>query len=209
MDSVKRSGKLKIVGSQFKNSINYELSNINESMQFVQDVAHKIQIWNLVIAGKGVAQMREEVKFHLTAEEEIDQLNEFISEESTWSEVMKQIICYVPCIMHCENRGGIKIFETLLMEGLSNAQGDFLPEHTGDTIVKRETAYIKGVEDFLNTSTLGSEGNMTQYQVLLEKKGKATKNIRVLHTENYRMRRVSDKLDHIVNMSVIHSDKDE
>ena len=161
---------MKLVGSHFKNSIDYEPSNINESMQFVQDLAHKMQIQNLVTAGKGVAQMIEEVKSHLTAEAEMDELIEFISKESTRSEVMKRIICYVPCIMHCENRGGIKKIETLLMEDLSNAQGELLPEHTGDTISKRETTYIEGVEDFLNTSALGSEGNMAQYQVLLEKK---------------------------------------
>ena len=204
IEEVKKHGKLKLVGLQFKHSIDYEPSNIEESMTFVQVLANEMRIRNLATAGKSVAQMREEVKSHLTAEAEMDELIQFIGEESTRSEVMSRILRYVPCILHCENRCGIKIFETLLMEGLSNAQGELLPDHSDDTIGKRETTYIASVETHLNTSALGSEGNIAQYQVPLEKKkGQATKNIGVVNMENYRMRNVIDELDHIIDISVV------
>ena len=51
--------------------------------------------------------MREEIRTHLKAEAEMRELIEFIGEESTREDVMEQIICYVSCIMHAENRCGI------------------------------------------------------------------------------------------------------
>ena len=59
---VQKSGKLKLVGPQFKHSIDYLPADIEETMSFVQDLAHEMEICNLETAGKSVAQMREEIK---------------------------------------------------------------------------------------------------------------------------------------------------
>ena len=66
-----------------------------------------MELRNLQTAGKSVAQMREEIRTHLKAEGEMKELIDFISEESTRSEVMEHIIQYVPCILHAENLCGI------------------------------------------------------------------------------------------------------
>ena len=77
---------------------------------------------------------------------------------------------YVPCVLHFENRCGLKIMEMLLVKGLSNAQGGKIvlcPED--DTVMKRENRYIKKVEDVINRQILGSEDNVPQYKVPVKK----------------------------------------
>ena len=51
-----------------------------------------MELRNPQTAGKSVAQMREEIRTHLKAEGEMKELIDFISEESTRSEVMERII---------------------------------------------------------------------------------------------------------------------
>ena len=57
---------------------------------------------------------------------------------------MKRIMTFVPCIMHCENRIGIKILTMLFIEGLSDYQGAKFPP-LADVTSKcaREDMFVK------------------------------------------------------------------
>ena len=138
-----------------------------------------MNIRNLSTSDKSVAQMREEIWSNLAAKSEMRELVEFIDKEGNHADVMKQIMCYVPCVMHCENRCGIKIKEMLLAEGLLNAQGDLITINKSnnlDTINKCENVYVEKVQKYLNNEVLGSEGNEAQYNIPVEKrKGESTK----------------------------------
>ena len=50
MEEVENSGKLKLTGSQFKNSIDYVPIDIAESTAYVQSVVHEMGIRNLSTA---------------------------------------------------------------------------------------------------------------------------------------------------------------
>ena len=71
--------------------------------------------WILVFstADKTVVQMRKEVRSHIQAESEMRELLKCIDEDGTRADMMKRIMRYVPCVMHCENRCGIKIREII------------------------------------------------------------------------------------------------
>ena len=74
----------------------------------------------------------------------------------------------------------------LLIEGLSNAQGGLLLNDANGTVSARENSYIKDVEQVLNTSVLGSEGNLAQYKVPIDKKkGESVQQIGTVNMENY------------------------
>lgn len=153
MEEVDKSGKLKLTGSQFNSSICYVPVDITESASYVQDIVHEMNIRNLSTSDKTVAQMREVIRSHLTAERKMRELIEFIDEEGNRADVMNRIMRYVPCVMHCENRCGIKINEMLLAEGLSNSQGDLITINESnnlDTINKRENAFVDKVQKYLN-----------------------------------------------------------
>ena len=104
IEKVQKSAKLKLVGTQFKHSIDYLPADIEETMAFVQDLAHEMEIRNLETAGESVAQiMKEEIENNLLAKNQMTELMEFIDEESSRSDVMSRIMIYVRCILHAEN----------------------------------------------------------------------------------------------------------
>ena len=106
--------------------------------------------------------MQSEIQLHLKDEEEMEELIELMGKETNRVDVMERIMQYVPCIMHAKNRIGIKILDTLLIEGLSNDQGGFLEGNADETIGAREKSYIKDIKAVLNRDILGSEGNLAQ-----------------------------------------------
>ena len=59
----------------------------------------------------------------------------------------------------------------LLIEGFSNAQGNFLVcEEAGTSLKDREEAYVEQVNKIINAKLLGSEGNKAQFGVPLVNK---------------------------------------
>ena len=51
-EEVDKSGKLKLNGAQFKNSIDYVPVDITESASYVQDIVHEMNIRNLSTSDK-------------------------------------------------------------------------------------------------------------------------------------------------------------
>ena len=171
MEKIQKDGKLKLIGSQYKHSLDYTPATMEESMMFMSDVVHKMNLRGLTTANKTINQMRHEIKEILEAENAMVQLIEQISHSETQTAAMIQIMRYIPCIMHCENHVEIKMLTMLLIEGLSNAQGNLLVcEEAGTSLKDREEAYVERVNKIINAKLLGSEGNEAQFGVPLVKK---------------------------------------
>ena len=87
--------------------------------------------------------MCEVVKANLVVEMEMEFLIKHISKASIRAEIITRIMRYVPCVLHCKNRCGLKILGMLLVEGLSNTQArNIVLCSEDDTIKKREDRYI-------------------------------------------------------------------
>ncbi|KAL7580553.1 hypothetical protein ACA910_003678 [Epithemia clementina (nom. ined.)] len=100
----------------------------------------------------------------------------------------------VPCILHAENRMGIKILETLLIEGLSNA----LKFACGG---EKATAleFVKKVEKIMNNNVFGDKLNEAQWQCLLSDN---KKEIVTITMNNVHTKKVIQKLDLLVEICV-------
>ena len=68
----------------------------------------------------------------------------------------------LPCVLHMENRNGIKILSMLLVEGISNAKRQLSYAHINGegTRVQR---FITDVEDLINRSILGTNTDPCQW----------------------------------------------
>ena len=95
MELVRKDSKLKLVGAQFRHSIDYVPQDLQESMSFLQSLVTELQLWGKSTANKSLNQMREEVKLNLEAEQEMDDLIKHISKESMRAKAMKRIMRYV------------------------------------------------------------------------------------------------------------------
>lgn len=68
----------------------------------------------------------------------------------------------VPCILHMENRVGLKIIKMLLVEGLGNAmEGKIMA--AGDGVLARVATFFDKVEEIANKSIWGSSENPSQW----------------------------------------------
>ena len=204
MQRVDSEGKLKIIGSQYQNSIDYIPATMEESLQCMANVMHELNIRGRATAEKSLAVMRHEVKECLEAENEMRQLIEQIQNTDTRAEAMERIIQYVPCIMHCENRISIKILTMLLIEGLSNSQGNKLGYCPQLSRKKREDIYIEKVNKIVSGDLLGSAGNEAQWKVpVVSNNGVQGKQIGTVSIENYRGRKIMDGLEQLIEISIV------
>ena len=119
----KKEGELKLGLENDKFLVNFVPNNIDESMLFDRLLKQDLSIRARSTLCKTLNQIQDELKECLLAEKKMEELLEQISQSSTREQEMEQIMHFVPCIMHCENRVCIKILTMILIEGLSNYQG--------------------------------------------------------------------------------------
>ena len=64
---------------------------------------------------KDIGQVQDKLRDCLEAEASMQKLIGQISEGNTRAQAMQRIMMFVPCIMHCESRVGIKNLTTILI----------------------------------------------------------------------------------------------
>jgi hypothetical protein len=68
----------------------------------------------------------------------------------------------LPCVLHMENRNGIKLLTMVLIEGLSNVNGKILyPDINSEG--KRVSRFISDIENIINKRILGTEDDPCQW----------------------------------------------
>ena len=107
-----------------------------------------------------------------------------------------------PCVLHGENRMGLKMLTMLLIEGLSNARDHKLYPNIRSEKTRREL-FIKKVEEHINTSILGCPGNPAQWQCTTEDNGKK---IGTISLDNNRTRKIVENFEGLIDMCVPECD---
>ena len=105
----------------------------------------------------------------------------------------------LPCVLHMENRNGIKILSMLLIEGRSNAKKKllFIDVNAEGTRVSR---FVSEMENLINMSILGTCEDPCQWICPFDPKKKEFGPITM---DNVRTRRIIDALNIIVDVCVI------
>ena len=67
MENIEKNGKVKLTGSQYKHSIDYSPTTMEESMNYMQQVVAEIELREKSTANKTLGQMRNEIKESLEA----------------------------------------------------------------------------------------------------------------------------------------------
>jgi len=104
----------------------------------------------------------------------------------------------IPCILHCENRVGIKLLTMLLIEGFSNAQrGGIFNQFRSEA--DRIQAFAERVQYIFNTSILGDEDGPAQWCLPMNDDGK---NVGIICLDNNQIRKVIDYFELLVDVAV-------
>ena len=88
MEKIQKDGKLKLVGSPYKHSIDYTPATMEESMMLMSDVVHEMNLRGLPTTNKTINQMRHEIKESLEEENKMVQLIEQMSHSETRTAAM-------------------------------------------------------------------------------------------------------------------------
>ncbi|KAI2505453.1 hypothetical protein MHU86_8976 [Fragilaria crotonensis] len=142
---------------------------------------------------------REGLRVALKGEATIVRLSKEIAHGEVKEGAYFLLMQTLPCVLHMENRNGIKILSMLLVEGMSNAKkrliyNDVKAEGT------RVTRFVTDMEDIINRSILGTDEDPCQWMCPFDFQ---KKELGPITMDNVRTRRIIDALDLIVDLCVI------
>ena len=115
----------------------------------------------------------------------------------------------VPCILHLENRVGLKIMTVLLQEGLGNAVAGnsfAIDDDGGDvnSVTRRTTAFFHKIERICNTDIWGSADNPSHWEC---PRDDSKNEIGIICLDNNRTRAVVNNIEDLVDVCIIHPEK--
>ena len=93
----------------------------------------------------------------------------------------------IPCILHCENRIGIKLLTMLLIEGFSKAEN------------QRIKVYAEQIQTIFNNRILGDDDSPAQWRLPMDDNGK---NEGIIHLDNNRIQKIISNFDALANVSI-------
>ena len=120
MERVNREGEMTYGLENSHKSVNFVPTSLDGAAEFKRLLIKEMRLRGRSTLGKNLVQLQAEMQECLAAEVNMEKLIAKINEGKTREEAMERIMTFVPCIMHCENRIGIKILTMLFIEGLSN-----------------------------------------------------------------------------------------
>ena len=211
MEPVRKEGKLRLGPENDLKSVFFIPNTIEETMSFSSLLTKEMRLRNKSTLRKTLEQMQEELKQCLEVEKRMDELMKLICESSTRKEAMARIITFVPCIMHCENRVGIKLLTMLLIEGLSNFQGaNFAHLASTRSQKEREQLFVESIEKEISGNILGSYGNEAQWNLPVERRSNGDDSslfIGTINMENYKVRKIIDNIENIIETCIPEVEK--
>ena len=83
MENINKKGKLKLTGSQYQNSIDFNPTTMEESMEFMQNVVDEMELRERSTANKSLGQMRHKIKEFLQTEQNMTKLIDQINQAET------------------------------------------------------------------------------------------------------------------------------
>ena len=115
------------------------------------------------------------------------------------------LINAVPCILHMENRVGLKITTMLISEGLSLAlAGNTFAENSALGEAGRMKLFFAELNTRFNTMVWGTPTSPTQWECPYDK---ATKELGILCLDNNKTRQAINKLEVILDLCIVDPDR--
>jgi hypothetical protein len=151
-------------------SIFYAPTNDDEKDEFVDLLFSEIMLRQLPVDGD-MEELRQRLLYTLEFEDKyranLKKLEHCFALEAAIIALSHRI----PCILHAENRIGIKILTMILMEGFSNALEKIIFSNISSA-KDRITAYAEKIQEMLNHEILGDEDGPAQWSIPMHENGK-------------------------------------
>jgi hypothetical protein len=182
---------------QDPSSIHFDHTRANaaDKNAYLTSLGHDLTIRNLDATGT-INEMQERLKKALILEYVLREIENDIAHGTiSQRSALYLIINAIPCILHLENRVGLKIFTRLLRIGLDNVkEGMILGTDEGENV--RIKAYLESIQTICNTTVWGTEERPVRWTCPYDT---ATKKITTICLDNEKTRKVINALDSLVD----------
>ena len=145
---------------------------------------------------------QEQLRKELLNERRVRDLRQMLKESEPRDKAMYLVLQAVVCILHLENRVGLKSIESILRSGLSNATQGNLEWIQSTAIKKRQDEYIQCITNIIQTKILGTFSAPSQWRFPLSEDGIMGS----LSMDNNRTRSIMNEIELIIEASFPESD---
>ena len=178
-----------------RNSIHFQPTNQDQINEFSILLREELILRNLNPSGS-IETRRERLKDALEKEYLISELKGDIDHCRPQESALYAIMCAIPCILHAENRMGLKFIWLILNEGVANARKlriDFCQNINSE--VQRVDKFIELFERCVNTDVLGTCDFPSQWKCPRDKDG----TILDITMDNGRVRKIMKRIDRLID----------
>ncbi len=192
----------KVACARLSRSIHFQPSNQDEKDDFLDLLMDELILRGRSPVGE-VEDLRERLLVELQLEWKLRQHLKKLEHCTRLEQALIVLLHKIPCILHCENRVGLKLLSMLLREGFSNVQKGFLFGHLRSE-KDRIMAYAESIERILNTVILGDEDGPAQWVLPYDAENKT---VGVICLDNNRIRKILEHYELLINASVFDRDR--
>jgi len=178
-------------------SIFYVPTNDDEKDDFVDLLFSELLLRRLPVDGD-MEELRQRLLYTLELEDKYRNNLKKLQHCSALEAAIITLLHRIPCILHAENRIGIKILTMILMEGFSNALEKKIFGNISSA-KDRITAYAETIQEMLNNEILGDEDGPAQWSIPMHDNGKT---VGAITLDNNRIRLIMEDLERIIAVSI-------
>jgi hypothetical protein len=199
---VRRTGEVMILGDRY--DIDYQPSTANDKIIFSGHITDELGRRSMSHAGT-LQDRRQRLREQLVNEQRRREIVRMMAKSEPKENAMYLVLQAVVCILHLENRVGLKSIESILRSGLSNAKKGILEWQQSSGEQKCKEEYVHHITDILQTKILGSAVSPSQWYFPLNEEG----DMGTLLMDNNRTRLVMNSIELIVEASFPDADQNK
>lgn len=191
---VRQQGQVAVEGDKL--DIDYQATTAIERAVFSRQVTDELASRSMNVTGS-MAARQQRLRQQLLNENRVRELQHMLAHSEPRDKAMYLVLQAVVCILHLENRVGLKSIETILRSGLSNAMQGVLTWTASKGVKKRQDEYVNCVTNIIQTRILGTFLAPSQWRFPLTDDGKMGS----LSMDNNRTRAMVNNIEALIEVS--------
>ena len=191
---VRKEGQMAVEGDIY--DVDYQPATASEMASFSRQVTDELALRSLNVTGP-LASRQQRLRQQLKSERRLESLHHMLMHSEPRDKAMYLVLQAVVCILHLENRVGLKSIESIIRSGLSNAVQGSLTWTSSNSLKKRQDEYVNRVTDIIQTRILGTATAPSQWRFPLTEDGK----MGALSMDNNRTRATINQIELLIDVS--------
>ena len=164
--------------------------------RWIGNITDELVRRGMSIAG-AVTERHQRLRQRLVIEQRAGDIRVLLAESEPTNRAMYHALQGVVCILHLENRVGLKSIESILRSGLANARKGLLNWTVATGVTRRQAEFVvQRITTIMQTEILGSDFAPSQWRFPLTEEG----TMGTLSMDNNRTRKVVNAIELLINV---------